>query len=352
MAMPWDTPATKYKVKTSSVARSITAEWSSIPWKALHTECMEAQAADAEMAEAENLQRYQDYIRLEERKRIDMNPEVGSYEGNLSDEIPFQAIPKDKMFRIKQLANVRAIDEFITRYGIKGISTSILSQLTKNLSQYKLSDMSGDTYSPVKAVESLMADSTEGLVDAGRLYRQAFSDDTMMGIYHLLMLDTRSLLLEKQYALPARSYCALVPLIMNAFKLHNAVPYSHWNRSGIRGITNLKLADAMLCEDALPSADEILEARDIGLMTKTGSKAGQVRNPSFTYKLYGKTVLSDYPEYVQVMAAQIWCAHPQNRTKFMVLDHLNWDKIPTPLINNESIVSNARVSVKDTGLPW
>lgn len=347
MANPWDKPATKYSQGRSFSSRTTNSNWTSVPWKDLYKACKDAQEVAAYMADQDNLTRYKAYIQKKEVERAALNPEAGSWEGNLSDEIPYQKILPGTMFKIKQKASVAAIEDFITQYNLKSFGVSLLQQLTKNISEYKLSDISGADYSPAKAAECLREGSEDGLISSASLYKQAFTDDTMMGIYNFLMMDTRSSILEKQYAAPAKSYCALVPLIMNAFKYHSSVPYSHWQRSQIRGITNVKLADAMLWDEELPSNDEILQARAEGLLIKSGPKMGDIRNPTYTFKLYGKSCLSDYPEYVQVMASQIWCAHPQNRTKFMVLDHLSWDNIPAPLIATESLISTVSKSSKN-----
>jgi hypothetical protein len=64
------------------------------------------------------------------------------------------------------------------------------------------------------------------------------------------------------------------------------------------------------------------------------------------------------PELAQVMLAQIWCAHPENRTKYMILDFKNWDQMPEPLITTEifiSPVAKTKVAKKDDyviDLPW
>jgi hypothetical protein len=46
------------------------------------------------------------------------------------------------------------------------------------------------------------------------------------------------------------------------------------------------------------------------------------------------------PKLVQIMVCQTWCAHPNNRTQYMVLNPLDWDNLPEPLIQTSEIVSN------------
>jgi hypothetical protein len=56
------------------------------------------------------------------------------------------------------------------------------------------------------------------------------------------------------------------------------------------------------------------------------------------------------------MLSQIWVAHPENRTKYMVLDPLNWDRVPPPLIETDIFqkpVYEISVAVDtDNDLPW
>ena len=53
------------------------------------------------------------------------------------------------------------------------------------------------------------------------------------------------------------------------------------------------------------------------------------------------------------MTAQIWGAHPSNRTEYMILDWLNWDNMPEPIISTDVIAAPERVSkVPRDALPW
>ena len=57
--------------------------------------------------------------------------------------------------------------------------------------------------------------------------------------------------------------------------------------------------------------------------------------PSSTYGLYklGQTELGTLNKLAQMMKCQTWAAHPTNRTKYMVLDPMQWDLMPPSLIN-------------------
>lgn len=324
MSNPWDKPATKYR---SSKPTIITADWHSIPWADLYIQCKAEQYSAIETAKAENLERYNDWIRGKEKELTSLNPESGAYEGNLTEVYAFVELSSQKQFRIGRLASNSVIEAFIEEHKLKGIAITLLNQITKHLSTFKLSTVSGRDYNK----------ECGELISANALYRQVFrGSEKMLGVYEFLMLDSRSTYLEKQYAAPSKTYCALVPIIMSAFKVHHGVPYSHWEPSELVGVVNTKLLDAMMFDDYEDfSTEDILDARADGLLIKSGTKAGESRNPVHTFKLWGKTSLSGLPEYTQVMLTQIWCAHPQNRTRYMILDPKNWDSIPNALISTE-----------------
>jgi hypothetical protein len=180
----------------------------------------------------------------------------------------------------------------------------------------------------------------EGQIDPKLTAREIFqhfksADDR--GLWLWTQLDTRSLWLQAQYKDPDRQWCALVPTIMYAFKSLHRVPYSRWSRQNLHWVVNKNLCDAMLCDMPIIARDELLEIREYGLKVKTGAKAGEARKPETSYKLWGinDSRVRELPELAQVMLAQLWCAHPENRTKYMILDPKNWDEIPQALVDQE-----------------
>jgi hypothetical protein len=53
------------------------------------------------------------------------------------------------------------------------------------------------------------------------------------------------------------------------------------------------------------------------------------------------------------MLTQIWCAHPENRTKYMVLCPYAWDCIPPPLISNNIFLDAQKSKFDlDDSEPW
>jgi hypothetical protein len=160
-------------------------------------------------------------------------------------------------------------------------------------------------------------------------------------LYRLAMYTKRSELIGTQSSGDNLYYCTLVPIILAAFKKHHNIGYSSWRAEGLELVVEEKLYEAMhQVLEATPQ--EILAARDIGLTVKSGDRRGQLRPTTSTYMLYGvgTTVLGTLNSLGQIMAAQIWCAHPEKRNKYMILDPENWDQMPEPLIEADPLAQS------------
>ena len=166
------------------------------------------------------------------------------------------------------------------------------------------------------------------------------TDNFNKGIYRICMYTKRGDFVDKQSSGDGLFYCALVPLILSAFKKYKDVPYSSWRTDGLELIVEEKLYEAMhqVLEDSV-TVDDILEARDKGLEVKSGDKVGQLRSPKTTYMLYGvgNTCIGKLNYLAQAMICQTWCAHPMNRNKYMILDARDWDSMPEAYINDNPV---------------
>jgi hypothetical protein len=133
---------------------------------------------------------------------------------------------------------------------------------------------------------------------------------------------------------------------MSAFKKMHNIPYMKWDRTEIHGVTEASLAAAMLAEPIEITTEEILESRAFALTPKSGKGVGVEKPVATTYSLYPRvgTPLHELPTLARIMYCQTWCAHPSNRTKYMVLNPSNWDDMPQPLIS-EQIFSSPKISV-------
>lgn len=240
-----------------------------------------------------------------------------SYEGDLG--IPYTPPQLTQLQRRRLRAkegNAALAEYFVKPYHLKSWGIKLLDQIVAEFSKHKLNALgSGGTISGVKYLQDNLDPKS----------------DRDMGIYRFLMMDGRSEYLEKMGTGEAKKYCTLVPLILYAHKLYNGVEYSQWERETLHYVVNEALCEAMLTEIPQLTTERLLELRNIGLM-----QAGKQRSPLSTYSLYrlGDTELAECSGLVKIMLCQTWAAHPSNRTKYMILDPMNWDKMPTPLVDS------------------
>lgn len=238
-------------------------------------------------------------------------------------------------------------EEFIPRYKLESILADsvmpqIMQYLTRNVNSQWLKEATVEGQISPKKVLNKIFD---------------FNNSWDRGLYYFLMLDSRSCYLKQQYKGSAKQYCALVPLIMYPFKLNHSISYNSWSRDGLNLIVNPSLYKAMTCEVPELTTEELLEIREEGLMIKSGAKAGEMRDSKTTYKLYGSLgKLHDLPNLAVSMLTQTWCAHPSNRSKYMILDPRDWDSVPAPLVTNNLFVPTVQTtadvdSIKEE-LPW
>lgn len=185
-------------------------------------------------------------------------------------------------------------------------------------------------------------------------------DPKLQGLWKLSRV-TRSLLLPSQTQHP--QYAQFTPLILMGLKLYKDVPYQSWQGlQHLEYVLEPKLLEAVnltgeqiAVVDGLGS-EELLQIRNEGLMNKSGKKAGELKPAESTWALTGiqHTKLGILPKLTQSMLAQIWIAHPTKRTKYMILDPLNWDLMPEPLVSSEIFTSPEKTQPKqDTfAMPW
>lgn len=180
---------------------------------------------------------------------------------------------------------------------------------------------------------------TSGKASTEALYREMIATPRRYAYLQLATYSKRSQLVRAQLKSP--NYSALVPLVLAAFKQYHNLPYSRWDTASLGKVVEKNLADAMLLEE-LPEIrpEEILQDRAYGLMFKSGAKQGDLRPPETTYTLYlsKDSKMHQLPMLAKIMLCQTWCAHPSNRNNMMVLDPLNWDKMPSELVSQEVLL--------------
>lgn len=312
------------------ITKTISKDLKSIPFN----RCLDAYVTAADTAEQvleqRNRENYDAYIaQLEEQWNA---THEAPYEGNFSDAHPYIQHPDVPKAR-RKAGNAAIVQEFIPLYKLDTImQTWVMPQIISWIARSKIN------WSEVL--------DESGKISAVKVLPKIFDphNDWDMGLYRFLMLDQRSSYLKTQYKGEAKPFCSLVPLILYAFKLHDGVAYSRWSRETLHYVVNESLCEAMLC--TVPEGitrEDILAAREQGLIYKTGAKAGTSRDPVTTYKLYDThgSPIHDLPDLAKTMLAQIWCAHPKNRTRYMVLDPRNWDLLPPPLVSDDIFAHTA-----------
>jgi hypothetical protein len=287
---------------------------------------------------------------IQQLERMWTESHEAPYEGNFSDQYNGPELSAERKREVRAEAGSKAVLEFVKINNIDKLWTWMMPQL-------------------ISHIATLLPTLVEGQISSADYLKKYFftpGDDFMQGVYRFLMLDARSSYLSTQYKGDAKNFCSLVPLILYAHKLHNNIPYSAWRRDEIHMIVNPSLAAAMTCEVPDDLTHEVLmQIRQKGLVWRSGKYEGTPRDPLSTYKLYGikETEIGHLPELAQTMLAQIWCAHPSNRTKYMVLDPTSWDNIPPPLISQDifksptpvpPVMSSNRATTKSVSsdLPW
>jgi len=318
----------------------INKQLKTIPFDKCYEIYTEATNSAIEGQEAEIEARYQAQIELLEQK-YSSNSEAPS-EVSFGDQVDRDTF--DRVDLCRRVGNKAIIDIWIPRYKLGPLLFSVMPQIMAHIAN-----------KPFRRGEISTA---EGQIDGNKLLKTAFdfTDPWERGLYLFLMLDSRSSYLPTQYKGEGTQFCALVPLILYAFKMHHKIPYSAWDKKTLTKVVNKSLLDAMLHEGEY-TRDDILDARELGLTYQIGESRGKVRNAQSSFKLWSTKggCLHGVPHLAQVMYSQIWCAHPSNRTHNMVLDPKNWDIMPTPLIADNIFMPAIKPVIKDSAsydLPW
>lgn len=319
--------------RRSYIAKSAVPTFSGLPWEKADEVYREA----ALLAEETGFDAYKQKVDAKYQYLVEqatkeweaLHPEEGSNESGYTEQLMHPGytdyVGSRSLGSIKRKAGQDAVaSQFIDVYGLKVHGVAILAELITHLSRCRLKK------------------NDNGLFSGLEFCKDHFNTPRTMGMYRILMHDARSNYLSTQYKMPAREYSALVPLILYAHKLVHKVPYSAWDPKQLQYVVNHNLCEAMLwMPDELPNTEVLLADREIGLRVKTGKDAGKDRSPISTHKLYATagTCYHHVPGDAQVMLSQIWVAHPNNRTKYMVLDPKLWDAVPPQLIESDVLVT-------------
>ena len=255
-----------------------------------------------------------------------------SYEGDRDADFPFVGPDKDYVLEAQAEARKAALSQFCASESIIK-KPWVLPQLAAYLAKIPL------------------VFTAEGKVDSTAYLKELMKDDFHRGIWALCTHRLRGDIITKQFAPENRNYCALVPLLLMPHKRFNNIKYSQWDPKSLQSLVDPNLYEAMMFDEKFElTVEQTLEARETGLQIRSGPKAGGMRNPQTTHKLYSMPPeFKNMPWLAQVMAFQIWCAHPVNRTDLMILDYMDWDNIPEPM---ESAPKMFVTDNENNSTPW
>ena len=218
---------------------------------------------------------------------------------------------------------------------------------------------------------------TEGLISARKLVKDYYSKDNFLtGIYSLCIYPKRGILVKNQTSEASRNFSKLVPLIMSAYAQYSNVCYEEWDRDEVVFVVDPDLYTAMnKYEESLaywealsrgyipnPATGDYGDDRDYGLdvavvlgwrndalTIKTGDKRGVIRSPLTTYSTSPSedNPLKELDPLSRHMFMQTWCAHPDIRTDLMILDPVDWDSMPEPLISIDCLHTSPEQEIQN-----
>lgn len=312
----------KNKNKSKLNTRIVDGSLASVPWEEaykIYENAASLALADYRDAREEH---YKEQFRQEDSRRrllaASLAPEGGGFEGDVNLEYSPPAMTTEEVREVRQKAGDEALLEyFIKPYQLKSFGMRVMEEILAIYKNHRLNNLGA-----------------EGTICGKQYLLDNFDpkDKHALGIYRFLQFNQRSAWLSGPATKEGKKFCNLVPLILFAHKLYNDVPYNRWGRENIHYVVNSQLATAMLAEHPELSVERRLQLRDIGLTAK-----GEKRSAQTTYMLYGLkgTEVEKLDSLSKAMILQTWCAHPTNRTKYMILDSADWDKMPSALLNAE-----------------
>lgn len=262
---------------------------------------------------------------------------------DVADFHPIDTLDPETLAEYKVVANEKAVIDFVDKYGIVDSWKWLGPQLLALLGNYKLPDM------------------VDGKYVAEDFLRLNVTTAYDRGLYKLITKVPRGRLMKNQTDPDHLLVCALVPLYMAAHKRNRDIKFTQWEN--VHHLVDKDLYQAMT-SPPLPGPcdnDELLAIRRSGLtyVSKARKELGQTKmhNPATYHMLTGITssVIGKLPKYAKAMLCQIWCAHPDNRSKYMILDPYNWDNTPDPLVSTTILKNHiTTVAARPTydELPW
>ena len=223
--------------------------------------------------------------------------------------------------------------QFFSRFPISSNSGKLLPSMERYISNFELVTYEG---------------SLSGNGTARRAFKAAHNEDWFKGLMRLITVVPRKHLYNGAATAPANMpYNPLVPLFLMPFKKLLDIPYSDWHRDKLDEVLCSRTSLVMFhdkdfrkkvkFEDDEESGDYWKDvygySREdwLDYMSKALEGINPVTNDKFK-SVHPRTPISREHGSIKNLACQTWVAHPQNRNKYTILDPLNWDNIPEPII--------------------
>lgn len=244
---------------------------------------------------------------------------------DVPDFVPITSLDAGTLKTYRNVANEKAVLEFVEKHDIEHSWAWLAPQLISYLGTYTL---------PTKV---------DGIIRCVDFLKMNVVEDFDLGIYRMITKVSRGRLMKQQTDPSHIPVCSLVPLYMAAQKFSRGTKYSEWSPEDVGTLVDEELCKAMK-SPALPGpydANELLAIRNTGLqyVSKAKKEMGTIKhyNPVTYHRLSGvsDSLIGGLSSYAKAMLCQIWCAHPNNRTQYMILDPYNWDHMPEPLISTQ-----------------
>jgi hypothetical protein len=235
--------------------------------------------------------------------------------------LPLAELALDYQHQLKTLAKPQACAQAATAWATKHTLGKHLSWVVPQLQAFWAE------FAPQRNCEDLVADmlSTRDLWTLGSLV--------------LAKAPRRVWFVDHKQPQYTSEINPLVPVLLAAHLKYNNIKYSYWHRSSLVHVLDPDLAALVDCEAEYIQAQalgpqELLQLRVRAITPVSGPRAGVSQNPRTSSNLYhlANTPLEPLPRLARYQLLQTWCAHPQNRTKYQVLDTVDWDLVPDPLV--------------------
>lgn len=201
--------------------------------------------------------------------------------------------------------------------------------------KYRINVVEPDHWFPVQLMAYLAT--YKFIPNGDEFLAHNLKSDRDNGLYRFIIEANRSDWITKQILHPL--VCSITPTYMAAQKIYNNIPYNSWN------ITENLVPEALFLAMDIEVDKIELSLSDFSALRKKCLLWGnKPQNPATFHSVYhtNGTLLDGLPSLAKNMLLQTWCAHPNNRKDYMILDPWDWDNVPAPMIETDTILETEK----------